>query len=71
MPVITILRLVCPIKEPKGNKRSLHHAFLSGIAGIPNCAKSVCSDGTSTYQAVEISNGLNRPQKAEEITCWH
>jgi 3-oxoacyl-[acyl-carrier protein] reductase len=61
----TILRLVWPIDRPRYHKRSLlfHRAFLSGIAGIPNYAKSVCGDGTSTYQAVEISKEMNRPEE--------
>jgi hypothetical protein len=62
----TIHPVCCPLQIKCAQEASsLCHAFLSGIDGIPDRAKSVCVDDTSTYQAIAIA------QKAEEITCWH
>jgi hypothetical protein len=48
----------CPGEE-RGQKKlpPLRHAFLFGIARIPHSAKSACSAGTSTYQAIESVSG--------------
>jgi hypothetical protein len=44
-------------------KEARRHAFLLGMARIPHFAKSVCSDGTSIYWAIENQRSAKSPQQ--------